>query len=576
MPVETWPSPETAAAATTPGAADYNAILAAVMETERGRWFLAEYARRNRHADTAEVLAALERLAARTVGRPAGAQGDIGLRDSGAPGDRLRGELADMASAIARTKMEIASIRLEPAQGDRAAETAEPLDAVIRITERATSDILAAAKQVQDVAWTMREQGMEPAFCDRLDGYATEICTACSSQDLIGQRTRKIIHVLRYVEARVQAMHGLWDAAPQPAAQATEEVAVDPAPKVAAAPIAEAVPTAAAPACDQAIGSSDGSGDADDATEPTPAAPIAPQALEPPATEAAEESGQQAACAVAPPPTSPGGPAAAELDPEIAERSHLEPTDQQIAEQRGGTSAASAVEETPTIHTVEGPTGSFSILPGRAPAPEQTPTAAAPAADPPPFEPAAEIDDLRAFAAQLIAEFGSDAGGPKTALPVIENATPAPVMPPDIAPATEAAAEIAPVTETRPNIEPEAVVANLRAFAVNFATEHRDDRDGREAITPAMTETAPVPAVPPDSAPATEEPVAAPVPVAVETATRADEVTLPLTTAPALGELPQRQAPEPVPASRRKADIAENLFADVMALTEEERIALFT
>ena len=35
-------------------------------------------------------------------------------------------------------------------------------------------------------------------------------------------------------------------------------------------------------------------------------------------------------------------------------------------------------------------------------------------------------------------------------------------------------------------------------------------------------------------------------------------------------------APEPQPSPRRKADIAENLFADVMALTEEERIALFT
>ena len=32
--------------------ADYEAIEAAVVETNRGRWFLAEYARRNRHADT--------------------------------------------------------------------------------------------------------------------------------------------------------------------------------------------------------------------------------------------------------------------------------------------------------------------------------------------------------------------------------------------------------------------------------------------------------------------------------------------------------------------------------------------
>jgi hypothetical protein len=43
-------------------AADYAAIEAALLQTSRGRWFLAEYARRNRHADTGMLLTALERL----------------------------------------------------------------------------------------------------------------------------------------------------------------------------------------------------------------------------------------------------------------------------------------------------------------------------------------------------------------------------------------------------------------------------------------------------------------------------------------------------------------------------------
>jgi hypothetical protein len=41
---------------------DYEAIAEAVVETERGRWFLAEFARRNRNADTALVLSALEQI----------------------------------------------------------------------------------------------------------------------------------------------------------------------------------------------------------------------------------------------------------------------------------------------------------------------------------------------------------------------------------------------------------------------------------------------------------------------------------------------------------------------------------
>ena len=46
-----------------PSEADYDAIYAAVMESERGRRFLAEYARRNRHADTQLLLGAIDRIA---------------------------------------------------------------------------------------------------------------------------------------------------------------------------------------------------------------------------------------------------------------------------------------------------------------------------------------------------------------------------------------------------------------------------------------------------------------------------------------------------------------------------------
>ena len=41
---------------------DYDAIEAAVMETSRGRWFLSEYARRNRNADTGQIIDKLDRL----------------------------------------------------------------------------------------------------------------------------------------------------------------------------------------------------------------------------------------------------------------------------------------------------------------------------------------------------------------------------------------------------------------------------------------------------------------------------------------------------------------------------------
>ncbi len=46
-------------------AEDYERIEAAVMETARGRWFLMEYARRQRSAETARLVDAVARLEAR-------------------------------------------------------------------------------------------------------------------------------------------------------------------------------------------------------------------------------------------------------------------------------------------------------------------------------------------------------------------------------------------------------------------------------------------------------------------------------------------------------------------------------
>ena len=45
---------------------------------------------------------------------------------------------------------------------------------------------------------------------DLLDVQATEIYTACSFQDLTGQRTRKVVTVLRYLESRINAMISIW------------------------------------------------------------------------------------------------------------------------------------------------------------------------------------------------------------------------------------------------------------------------------------------------------------------------------------------------------------------------------
>jgi chemotaxis protein CheZ len=84
------------------------------------------------------------------------------------------------------------------------------LSGIVDSTEKATSDILAAAERVQEIAWTLREQGVDATVCDLIDAQATEVYTACSFQDITGQRTRKVIEVMRFLEARIDAMIKIW------------------------------------------------------------------------------------------------------------------------------------------------------------------------------------------------------------------------------------------------------------------------------------------------------------------------------------------------------------------------------
>src|SRR6267154_2141091 len=78
---------------------DYDSICAALMHTERGRWFLDEYARRNRSADTRLLLAAIERIEA-VVCAERSKQAQQGFRT----------DLLEMAKAITRTRAEVAEI----------------------------------------------------------------------------------------------------------------------------------------------------------------------------------------------------------------------------------------------------------------------------------------------------------------------------------------------------------------------------------------------------------------------------------------------------------------------------------
>ncbi len=176
---------------------DYEAIEAAVMETGRGRWFLAEFAKRNRVADTNMLLEAMARL-----------EGAIGGERMPHQVEHIRSDLMEMAKTIAQLKIDLAS---DDPEMNRFEQATEALDAVVRTTEGATSSILEAAEQIQELAWSLREGGANSETCDTLDQRAADIYTACSFQDLTAQRTKKVVGTLRSIEGRINGLVDAWN-----------------------------------------------------------------------------------------------------------------------------------------------------------------------------------------------------------------------------------------------------------------------------------------------------------------------------------------------------------------------------
>jgi hypothetical protein len=118
--------------------AEYDAVYAAVTATERGRWFLSEYADRNRAANTDLVVAALERIEAAIGG------------------------------ITARSEPAHPEITVANGRHDADAADAVPIAKIIDATER-----------IADVSFRLRERLVDASLCDDIEGAAREIYEVC-------------------------------------------------------------------------------------------------------------------------------------------------------------------------------------------------------------------------------------------------------------------------------------------------------------------------------------------------------------------------------------------------------------
>jgi hypothetical protein len=161
------------ARATLPSEEDYAAIAEAFMETSRGRWFLTEYAKRNRNADTRMVLDAVARIEQNlATQREEELERQASLdREEGLSAQQAHDAVTAAAAAQERLTEALSAIRAMVEVTEESA--VEALDSLA--LEKRLAPVRKGARVLREIAWRLREIGNDGRICDLIDSQVTVI-----------------------------------------------------------------------------------------------------------------------------------------------------------------------------------------------------------------------------------------------------------------------------------------------------------------------------------------------------------------------------------------------------------------
>ncbi|HEY0218355.1 MAG TPA: hypothetical protein VGC26_01105 [Afipia sp.] len=188
------------ARSTSPTDDDYDAIREAFLETARGRWFLGEYAKRNRNADTAMVLDAVARieksLAASSAETAAMMPAADGVVD--APPTLASDEiLASVKVILERTRNALVAALSVPDM------------------EQSLSSFQRSARIIQEIAWGLRESGSDGRICNILDAQVRAMTTACDALAAVEHRDI-VLHSFDASMVQIEKLAGPMSPADEP------------------------------------------------------------------------------------------------------------------------------------------------------------------------------------------------------------------------------------------------------------------------------------------------------------------------------------------------------------------------
>jgi len=174
---------------------EYKAIERTLLESGRGRWFLAEHGRRARRLDTLTLHEAVTKL-------------QSSLREPPAILGQLRTEIEDLQTLLRETREALVARQMAtPLQGPKP-ELAEPAEPVAPApapqsatpaatpAETSTGHILAVAETIHDLAWDLQSQEINVAACENIARQASQIYALSHRHAVESERISKLTDAL--------------------------------------------------------------------------------------------------------------------------------------------------------------------------------------------------------------------------------------------------------------------------------------------------------------------------------------------------------------------------------------------
>jgi len=127
--------------------------------------------------------------------------------------EKLKVELDLIYDAITRTKREIAVLHGKSFNGEEMAKVNGELGAVVGGTEEATQQILEATEAIDNAATALSRvtsPDQQKLLSEEIQERVVSIFEACNFQDLTGQRIKKVMDTMKFIEHHITVMMDIW------------------------------------------------------------------------------------------------------------------------------------------------------------------------------------------------------------------------------------------------------------------------------------------------------------------------------------------------------------------------------